>query len=42
MTSRLAVSGDEIPIKVSMELNGRTETQTLILRIVKEPAPAAS
>ena len=41
MTSRLGISSDEIPVKVSIMMGGREETQTLTLRIIKEPPPLA-
>jgi hypothetical protein len=41
MISQLGVSSDVIPLKVSIQLQGQTEIQTLNLRMVNEPAPLA-
>ena len=41
MVSRLGISTQEIPLTVKLHVGGRTEQQVLMLRVVKEPAPAA-
>ena len=42
MTSRLGLKADEIPVTVAVRVNGRTEKQTLILRIKGDAPPAAT
>jgi hypothetical protein len=45
MTSRLGVSADQIPLTVSLLVNGKTETQVLVLQTIKPavtPDPAAA
>ena len=38
MVSRLGVSGDEMPLTVKLQCDGRTEQQVLTLRAVKDAA----
>jgi len=38
MTSKLGVTSDEIPVKLTLKMAGKTETQTIAVKVIEDPA----